>query len=249
MQLEVGGQVMDEAALSIEDLVAQLHDGVHTSGPSPGAFVEVFDRLPRDCDIVVLTVGAHLSSTYQAATTAASIVQASHRVEVVDTGTAAGAEGLVVAEAADTAMVGASVDAVVARAVEVAAKVRLVAAVDELTYLARGGRVPSIAAWAGSHLGVRILFEFRRDGVHPLRPSLSQQGALEHILGLWRASRVDASLHVAALHALREGQAHSLLEQVSAEVEPALSFVATFGPVMVAHTGPGVIGLAWWWGP
>ena len=30
-------------------------------------------------------------------------------------------------------------------------------------------------------------------------------------------------------------------------VEPATSFVGEFGTVMVVHTGPGLVGLAWWW--
>ena len=34
---------------------------------------------------------------------------------------------------------------------------------------------------------------------------------------------------------------------VRAEVEPATAFSASFGTVMVVHTGPGLAGLAWWW--
>jgi fatty acid-binding protein DegV len=56
-------------------------------------------------------------------------------------------------------------------------------------------------------------------------------------------------LHVAALHAYAPHTAERLLRAVTAEVEPATAFSASFGSVMVVHTGPGLAGLAWYWEP
>jgi len=44
-----------------------------------------------------------------------------------------------------------------------------------------------------------------------------------------------------------ERVAEELMRQVRAHVQPATAFVGSFSPVMVAHTGPGLAGLAWWW--
>ncbi|MBM3675499.1 MAG: hypothetical protein FJW88_11250 [Actinobacteria bacterium] len=38
-----------------------------------------------------------------------------------------------------------------------------------------------------------------------------------------------------------------LLARVEREVTPLRAFVGQFGSVKVAHTGPGLVGLAWWW--
>jgi len=38
-----------------------------------------------------------------------------------------------------------------------------------------------------------------------------------------------------------------IAEAVCREVEPETGLVAEFGPVMVVHTGPGLLGLSWWW--
>ena len=252
MELEVGGRPVHEADMGLDELVAHLDDGVQTSAPSPGAFVAALERARESgADAaVVLTVGSSLSSTFQSARTAVTALGETFPVAVVDTGTAAGAEGLVVLAAAQLAAAGASLQEVEARAQLVAGRVRLVAAVEELKYLVRGGRLAAGAARAGEHLGVRPLFELRRDKIRPLRPSFSSDGALDQILGQWRRSRADgAALHVAALSALRDDDATALLEKVRAEAEPATALVGSFGPVMVAHTGPGVIGLAWWWEP
>jgi DegV family protein with EDD domain len=250
MELEVGGHPVHEADMGLDELVARLDDGVQTSAPPPGAFVEALERV-RDrgaTAAVVLTVGSSLSSTFQSARTAVSLLGETLPVAVVDTGTAAGAEGLVVLAAAQAALEGRSLQEVEARAQLVAGRVRLVAAVEELKYLVRGGRLVAGAARAGEAFGVRPLFELRRDRIRPLRPSFSSDGALDQILGQWRRSRVEgAALHVAALSALRDEDATALLEKVRAEAEPVTALVGSFGPVMVAHTGPGVIGLAWWW--
>ena len=252
MLLEIGGRPVPEGEMSLDELVARLDDGVQTSGPAPGAFVTAIEQARESGadGALVLTVGQRLSSTYQAASTAAAIAGGDFPVRVLDTGTAAGAEGLVVLAAAQAARAGDSLAQVETRALLAAERVRLVAAVEQLTYLVRGGRLAASAAWAGNHLGVRPLFELRRARIRPLRPSLSSDGAFDQILGQWRRSTVEgAALHVAALHALRGEDAAALLDKVRAEVEPATALIGTFGPVMVAHTGPGVIGLAWWWEP
>jgi DegV family protein with EDD domain len=167
---------------------------------------------------------------------------------VVDTTTAAGAQALVVLAAAQAAERGGDVDAVERAALAAIEQVRLIAMVPNLDHLVRSGRVPNIAGWAGRRLGIAPLFEFRDGGAHPLRPALGADAALDRIVSRWRRSRVDgAALHVAALHAQAEPVAQSLLDRVGAVVTPKTAFCASFGTVMVVHTGPGLVGLAWRW--
>jgi fatty acid-binding protein DegV len=52
---------------------------------------------------------------------------------------------------------------------------------------------------------------------------------------------------VAAMHAVEPEIAEELLRQLRGYLEPATAFVGSFSPVMVAHTGPGLAGLAWRW--
>lgn len=249
MQLQVGGQPRAEADVALDELVGYLDEGVQTSGPAPGAFAQAIEDSTGADGAVLVTVGRRYSSTYQSAVTAAG-ARAPGPVEVVDSATAAGAEGLVALAAARAASAGAAADEVAIVARQVAAQVRLAASVEELRYLVRGGRLPASAARAGTHLGVRLLFELRRGGPRPLRPTLSAEAAMVQLVGRLLRSRPGApgaTAHVAALHALRPAEAETLLAMVRKQVEPATAFVGTFGPVMVAHTGPGVLGLSWWW--
>ncbi len=216
------------------------------NGDRPMPLQEVLSHL-RD-GVLVLTVARSMSSTYQAASLGAR--RAPGPVEVLDTGTAAGAEGLVVLAAASAAAGGRPLHEVLQTARQAAAQVELVATLDDLDHLVRGGRLPRTVGRLAGLVGVRALFEFRAGEIRPLPPAFSRRGARRRMLAHWRRSRPSepgARLHVAALHALQRHEAERLLDAVRAEAEPVTAFVGEFDAVMVAHTGPGLTGLAWWW--
>jgi DegV family protein with EDD domain len=247
MWLNVDGEVFREGALPLAELVVRAD--VKTSGPSPGEFeASTKDRLSRGDDVLVCTIASTMSATYEAAMIGASA--SGGNVRVVDTGTAAGAQALVVLAAAEAADRGASLDEVATIAERAARQVRLVAMVPSLDHLVRSGRVPNLAGWAGRRLGIAPLFEFRDGGAHALRPALGMPAAIDRMVARLHRERVPgAKLHVAALHADAEDTARALLERVLDEHDAATSFVASFGSVMVVHTGPGLVGLAWRWEP
>jgi DegV family protein with EDD domain len=246
LSLTLGGISYRDGDLDLSELLARVAEGVTTSAPSPGEVAKAVEECLGEDGVVVLTIAGTMSGTFDAARVGAALVEGT--VRVIDTETAAGAEGLVVLAAAARAASGASLDEVQATAEHVRERVRLVATVDTLDHLVRSGRVPGIAGWAGRSLGLNPLFEFRRGHPKPLRPALSRPAALGRMVGALLNSRVPgARLHLAALHAGAPELAERLLEQVRAEIEPAAEFVGSFSPVMVVHTGPGLVGLAWWW--
>jgi DegV family protein with EDD domain len=246
MRLAWDGRDVRDGDVEVAELLRAPDGPVATSGPPPGEFAAAIDAADQD-GAVVLTIASSMSSTYEAARVGAQA--ASRPAEVVDTGTAAGAQGLVVLAAADAAAGGATMSEVAAAARHVAARVRLVAAVDRLDHLVRSGRVPQVAAWAGKVLGLHPLFEFRDGQVKRLRPATGGDAALESVLRRWRRDRrPDAVLHVAVLHALQPDAAATLLERVEREANPKTSFVGEFSAVMAVHTGP-LVGLAWWCQP
>ena len=169
-------------------------------------------------------------------------------MRVVDTMTAAGAQALVVLAAADAARAGEALDDVVLRAEDVARRVRLVATVPDLDHLVRSGRVPGIAGRAGRALGINPLFEFRGGHIRALRPALGIDAALDRIVSRYERTRVDgARARVAVLHALAPERAERLRARVDPGDGSVDAFLGEFGAVMVVHTGPGLVGLAWWW--
>jgi DegV family protein with EDD domain len=244
MWLTLGGRLVRDGDISIDEVVT--HDDVSTSGPSPGEFTAAIESRASEDGVVVLTIAATMSSTFAAAQQGAASVPVP--VSVLDTSTAAGAEALVVLHAARAAERGATLSEVQDAATRCIDAVRLVAMLSDLDHLARSGRVPEAASRAGRRLRLRPLFEFRNGKARPLRPALSVDAAKDRMVAMVTRSRTPgARLHVAALHAKAREDAEELLGRVEAAHEPATSFVAPFSTVMIAHTGPGLAGLAWWW--
>jgi DegV family protein with EDD domain len=256
MWVSIGGAQYRDSDLDMAEVLARLGEGLTTSGPAPGELVDAASRSDDGDGVVILTISRRMSGSYDAARLAAGLLEdqggGGQKVAVVDTGTAAGAEGLVVLAASRAARAGLRLEGVVAAAESAARRARLLATLPSLEHLARGGRVPGVAALGARWLGLQPVFEFRQGKVRPLRPARGRRLACQRIIALWAADldeqlRQGSLLHVAALHALQPEVAEELLRQVRSYVEPTTAFVGSFSPVMVAHTGPGLAGLAWWW--
>ena len=146
MWVSIGGRQYRDGELGISEVLARFHEGVSTSGPSPGELAEAVAGADHGDGVVVLTISSRMSSVYESARIAAASLEA-EQVAVVDTGTAAGAQGLVVLAAVQAARSGLGLPRVVAVANEAARSTKLLATLPSLEHLARGGRVPGAAAW------------------------------------------------------------------------------------------------------
>lgn len=246
----VGDQWRRDGEVSVDELLAAIEAGerVTTSAPSPGDYSSALSDCQEGEGVLVLTVTARLSASHRAASLAVDEVDGP--VRVLDTTTAAGAQALVALAAAEAAAGGADLAATAAAAEAVIERVRLVATLESLDFLARSGRVPGIAAWAGRRLSVAPLFELRDGEARRLRPAFGRSAALERIAALCtRGDPGGGRLHVVGMHTRARQAADALLEQVRAAITPATAFVAEFSTAMAVHTGPGLAGLAWWWEP
>ena len=154
MWVTIGDQQFRDGELGMAEVLGRLGEGLSTSGPAPGELAQAATAADHGEGVIILTLSKNMSGVYQAARVATGLLEADagEKVAVVDTGTAAGAEGLVVLAAATAARDGSALATVVAVAEDVRSRVRLVATLPSLEYLARGGRVPGAAAWgrAGS---------------------------------------------------------------------------------------------------
>src|SRR3954465_14042002 len=121
MSVIIGDTVYPDGQLGLDEVMARVDEGVSTSGTNPGEFLQAIE--PIDGDVVVLTISAQMSSTFEAARTAANMSDGKARV--IDTRTAAGGQGLVVLAAAEAAARGDDVDGVVAVAERVIKQGRL----------------------------------------------------------------------------------------------------------------------------
>ena len=129
----------------------------HTSQPSPADFVKIYREIAAESDqLISVHLSAKLSGTYQSAVIAKSELKHLD-IEVIDSGLASMALGIVVIEAARAAKAGLAKEDIILQLKDNMAKVKVYFAVDTLEYLQRNGRIGKAAALVGGLLNVKPL--------------------------------------------------------------------------------------------
>lgn len=221
-----------------------------TASPSPGAFLEAFRQAyQRGCsEVLCIVTGSQLTGTYGAACDAAALARqelAEIRVRVIDSRCAAAALGFVVLAAARAAAAGVTLEEAAAKAQGLMPHVYMLGVLDTLEYLAKGGRVPQVAAWLSSLLQVKPLFQFHNGQISRLGAVRTKARAVARLLELAR-QRLQPSgpPHMIVFHTRAEEEAQELANKVRKEFRPLELYISEFSQVMSIHTGPGLVGLA-----
>lgn len=215
-----------------------------TAAPSVGDFLRVYAAVAQEVSgIVSIHLPPELSATYTVASTSSQLVDDAP-IRIVDSQSVAMGQGFVVLEAARAAASGADLDAVVARAEQVARKVHVLATLDTLKYLRRGGRIGGAAALAGTMLQIKPMVYVAGGTVNAFAKPRTMSRAIRLMLEEMAKEAEDLPLHVAILHADVPDEADELRQTVESRFDCAELYVTEFTPVMGVHAGPGVLGVA-----
>jgi len=224
-----------------------------TAGASPGIFLEAYREASKQAkSILCVTLSAKLSGAYDAAKQAIDEVKKELpqlSVEVVDSKTVTASEGLVALAGARAAEAGKSLAEVVTAAEEMRDKVTFLALVDTIRHVYRTGRIPKIAAVAGSMLSIKPILAIspKTSGVvHFIGAVRSRERGIDKMLKIMRSRVGQRPVHVAVMHAYAPDEAEKLKERVSYEFNCAELWVTEFSPVMGYATGTGTLGLAFY---
>lgn len=145
----------DGVDLSKQDFYKKLESGdvlPKTSQASPDAFAQVFRTLGRDEEAIVITVTSRLSGTYQSARIAAEDFP---NVRVVDSRNVSIGSGVLAEYAQKCADKGMGLDELFEHLMQKRDEICLVARLDTLEYLKKGGRISGATAFAGSVLNIK----------------------------------------------------------------------------------------------
>jgi fatty acid kinase fatty acid binding subunit len=90
------------------------------------------------------------------------------------------------------------------------------------------------------------VFALRGGKIEQLGRPRSRARAIERLIEETRPLAERGALHCAVAHADAADEADALLERLRGELSLEESLVTEFTPLMGAHTGPGVLGIAAW---
>lgn len=217
-----------------------------TSQATPIAFEKEYEKAQKAGeDAVVITLSAKLSGTYQSAMIAA---QNYDNIYVVDSGSVAIGGGILVEYALQLLNKGFSAKEIAEKLEDVKSHIIIVALVDTLEYLKKGGRISKTVAFAGTVLNIKPVLSVVDGEIQILGKARgSKMGNNLLVQEIEKVGGVDFSMPVllgytgmsdAMLLKYIEDSKHLWKENID-EIR-----YTTVGSVIGTHAGPGAVAVA-----
>lgn len=216
----------------------------HTSQASPFVFGEAFDKAVKDGNsVVAIIVSSELSGTYQSACIAAADYPG--KVFVVDSQNIAISTGILTHYALQLADQGMTAEAIAEEIDRVKSKVHLMAVVDTLDYLQRGGRVSKTVAIAGGLLSIKPIIGIVDGKIQMIGKARGNKQA--NLFMNQEAEKLGIDMDMPILLGFT-GTQDTLLQKYkeeSSEFYGSRQLPSTIvGAVVGTHAGPGAVALA-----
>ena len=145
---------VDITAVEFYEKLIESNDLPKTSQISPYRFEEVFEEVTKNGDeLVVILLSSKLSGTYEGARKTAEKFKG--KVFVVDSMSAAIGERLLLEYALRLLDGGLNAQQISKELEEVKGRIRIMAVIDTLKYLKKGGRISAATAFAGELLSIK----------------------------------------------------------------------------------------------
>ena len=241
-------EYLDGIDLSRNDFYRKLEAGQilpKTSQPSPEAFAEVFQRIHEAGDEgVFISVASALSGTCQSAAIAAADYP---EISVVDSRNVAVGTGILAEYALQLIARGITREELVQKLEKKREDICLIAMLDTLAYLKRGGRISKTAALAGGILNIKPVITVKEGELLILGKARGAKKANNLLVELAEKNGVDYSLPILLGYAgtsdeLLQNYIHDSRKLWEGHVEN-LEY-AQICSVVGTHTGPGAVAAA-----
>jgi DegV family protein with EDD domain len=212
-----------------------------TGAPSVAAFEAAYrEQLRQHGAVISVNLAARLSGTYAVARKAAESVDPGH-IWVVDSGTVSVCLAWLAEGAARWAQEGLEPEAIVERLEDMKRRMRILALLETLEFLQRGGRIGRAAALAGTLLSVKPILSVVDGEVAPVERVRSMNKALRRLVELVVAS--GSIERVGVVDGDSPVHADEVDRQLRAHFPDRTIDRGELGPVVGTHGGPGVVGV------
>lgn len=208
-----------------------------TSQPSPAAFMTMFEKYPND-ELVVLTIAKELSGTYQAAHLAKTMSERED-IYIVDTQQVTMSLLYLIYEACKLRDEGRSGKEILEKIESMKSQIKIIAIVDTLDYLQKGGRLSKTAAIAGNFLKIKPIIGVEQGNVVVLSKARGKKSAIEEVFKLLEKDQIDLSRclfgYTGEDKSVLKGFYEPILELYPFEKQEIIQI----GPAIGTHVGPG----------
>lgn len=213
-----------------------------TAAPSPQVYEEAYRRLAREADAIIsIHAASRLSSLYSSATVGSRSVSEA-TVAVVDSEQVTMGYGWMVVAAAKAAQQGATLEQIMALVEGMKPRSRVLAVLDTLEFVYRGGRVAWVQAMLGTLLRIKPIVEVRLGEVLLVERARTMDRSLGRLLDRIRA--LGPLERAIVLHANAPDLAQRIADQLQTIAPDWDPLIGQAGVTIASHTGPGAVGIA-----
>ncbi|MDD4851525.1 MAG: DegV family protein [Gemmiger sp.] len=215
-----------------------------TSQPSPESFMQVFaDAKAAGDETVVITISSTLSGTFQCAQLSAEECDY-QSAYFVDSRTASAGEGILVREALRLRDEGAGAAEIAASLDLLKARIGILAVVDSLKHLHKGGRLPAAIALVGGALGIKPVLSVLDGGIHMADKARGRPGAYVAMFRqIDKLGGVDPRYGYSLLYSDDKGVLAPVHHYMHSNLHLVGGRLVQLGATIGTHVGPGVAGI------
>ena len=265
LNIEIDGELYrDGVDLSSEKFYQLLRNSKSfpkTSPPSQQDFERLYSDYIGHSDILGIFISRRMSKTCDLAKQAIASnynvylkkrisnpeMPKRFRIETVDSSQVSMGTGLLVLEALDRIEAGWSLDEVKTHIEKMASVVQVFFMVDNLDYLARGGRIGRGSAFLGNLFGFKPILGMAGGGVDAKSRSFGGKRGQRKLIEYMKKelTGVSSGFRVGICHANAPEKAAVVRDMINDAFPGQSQTISSFGPIVGAHLGPGAVGVAW----
>ena len=243
---------LDWSNISRESFYKQLGNKkvtISSAAASPEEYYQMFSSYAKEgYGIISMSISSKISATYNISVSAAERIKADFpecKIECIDTLRMSGSFGLLVIYALEMQKSGATMDEVVAWINENKHRVHQMGPIDDMTFIARRGRITAGKAFMGNLVGIKPMGDSNRDGfVSVLAKVKGISTALEATVGYVEEIGTDLeNQYIYITHTDREKYALDLKARVEEKIKCKEVLVSDVYAACGTNIGPGMISI------
>lgn len=251
MTLQCGSELITDDKTLLPDFFWQrMEKGevIKTSQPSPASFEEVFSSVLANGDEgVCILLSSALSGTCQSALLGKSMVEG--EIHIVDSCCAAAsvAEKMLVYEACRLRDMGLSAKEIAIKLASFRGRVRLIACLNTLDYLARGGRISRAVANLGGLARIKPIINFSEKGgeVKLMAKAIGSRHAMKAMVAEALKEKLDPSIKPIPIFSRTDKNCQAYIDALHEAGLDGLDDAQGIGATIGAYIGPGAYGLVY----
>lgn len=220
-----------------------------TSMPLIGDVKNLFDTLRNEkyTHVLVITISSGLSGTYGMLNMVCKEYE-EMKIKVIDSKNLSIGLGFTVYEAAKAVKEGRTFEDVCLLAENVKNSVKLFFVIKSLKYLKAGGRIGNVEATLGEFLSIKPIISIDKDGVYfSYAKILGWHKAMNKMFDILSRETENKKVNLAVMNGEDQEEANEFILKVKKSgINVNEFFVGQISPVLVVHTGPGLVGISFY---